>query len=514
MKPQPVFVRTVLLAALAVACGPIGTPVPEATPTLLPPVVNITPQSPVSALDTTESTPIPMQASDTPTPSSKPTVEPYHPQVLSTHYAHSGDTLRALARRFKVDGDLMRRTNLDLPEDDFLSMGTSVTIPDVDLSDTPKPFLIIPDSELVYGHGQLDLDLRATVESHDQGWLAHIMAGNDDLIPGWNVVQDAATAYSVNPRLLLALIEYQSGLVTKDTNSEAIAKYPLNVQEWEFAKLTNQLVWASEQLNRGYYGWRHGHLSELTLANGETYPLNPRLNAGTVGVYAFFSQLYSAALFENIISPNGFAATYRHLFGDPFNYEIEIIEPGLTQPELELPFEPGVVWNFTGGPHNGWRDSAPWAAIDFAPPLATPGCTESTDWVVAPSSGIITRIGPGLLAHTVGDEDTELFGWTLVYMHLRVEKFKLRVGQRVQVGERLGRPSCDGGLEATGTHLHLARKYNGEWMPAGGPPAYVLSKWEVVSEHRAYKGTLVEQGSGKRLTACACVHNNQISRPH
>jgi murein DD-endopeptidase MepM/ murein hydrolase activator NlpD len=100
-----------------------------------------------------------------------------------------------------------------------------------------------------------------------------------------------------------------------------------------------------------------------------------------------------------------------------------------------------------------------------------------------------------------------------VYVHLHTDRFKLRVGQRVQVGERLGQPSCDGGLETTGTHLHLARKYNGEWMPAGGPPAYVLSDWEVLGEHRAYHGKLVERSSGRSLTACACVHNNQISRP-
>ncbi len=509
----PIPVRVALFTALASACAPNGMQVPAAAPTLLPPVVHIIEKSPTPVLNTVEPKRLPTQTPYAPSVAATPTLEPYHPQVSSTHYTQSGDTLRVLARRFQVDTEVIRRANLDLPESGFLGMGTAVTIPDVDLSEIPSSFLIIPDSELIYGPGQQELDLRVMVESHAQGWLSRIMTGNEALAPGWKVVQDAATAYSVNPRLLLALIEYQSGLVTGDTESEDIAKYPLNVQKWKFAKLPNQLTWAAEHLNAGYYGWRHGHLSELTLADGETYPLDPRLNAGTVAVYAFFSELYSTALFEEIISPSGFAATYRHLFGDPFDYEVTIIDPDLTQPALNLPFEPGVIWNFTGGPHNAWRDSAPWAAIDFAPPLATPGCTKSTDWVVAPSRGVITRIGPGLLAHTIGDEDTELTGWTLVYAHLRTDRFRLRVGQRVQVGERLGLPSCDGGLEATGTHVHLARKYNGEWMPAGGPPAYVLGGWEVLAEHRAYKGKLVEHSSGRSLTACACVNNNQISRP-
>ncbi len=511
MKLQLVHVCMAFFATLAAACVPTGTPAPAATPTLVRPVVNITAQSPV--LSASEPTPIPTQIPDIPTPAATPSIEPYHPQVLTTHYALSGDSLPVLARRFQVDADLMHRANLHLPDASILPAGSAITVPDVVLSDVAPPALIIPDSELVYGPGQLDLDLRMTVEAFKGGWLARIMAGNETLAPGWKVVQDVATAYSVNPRLLLALIEYQSGLLTGDTESEAIAKYPLNVQKWKFAKLPNQLTWAGEQLNAGYYGWRHGHLTELTFADGETYTLDPRLNSGTVAVYAFFAQLYSAALFEEIIAPNGFATTYRQLFGDPFDYEVAIIEPGLTQPALELPFEPGVVWNFTGGPHNGWRDSAPWAAIDFAPQLPASGCVESDEWVVAPADGIITRVGLGLLAHTIGEAETELTGWTLVYVHLRADRFKLRVGQRVQVGERLGQPSCDGGLEATGSHLHLARKYNGEWMPAGGPPAYVLGGWEVLGEHRAYQGKLVERSSGRSLTACACVHNNQISRP-
>ena len=513
MRIQLIPFCSALLSAMVAACVPTGTADPAATPTLLPPVVNITAQSTAPALRTSESKSIQTQIPDTLTAATTPTVEPYHPQVLSTHYAHSGDTLAALARRYRINAELIVRANLDLPESGFLATGTPVTIPDIDMSESPPPFLIIPDSELVYGPGQRYMDLRVTVEAHEQGWLANIMVGNEKLIPGWEVVQEAATTYSVNPRLLLALIEYQSGLVTGDTNSEEIAKYPMNVQKWKYAKLPNQLVWAAEHLNAGYYGWRHGNFSELMLADGKTYQLDPRLNAGTVAVYSFFSPLYSAALFEEIISAGGFDATYQQLFGNQFDYEVAVIEPGITQPELELPFEPGVGWYFTGGPHNGWRDSAPWAAIDFAPPLATPGCSESTDWVTAPSNGIITRIGPGLLAQTVGEGDTELAGWTLVYAHLRTDTFMLRVGQRVQAGERLGRPSCDGGLEATGTHLHLARKYNGEWISAGGPLAFVLSGWETVSEHHAYQGKLVERSSGRGITACACENNNQISRP-
>ena len=43
----------------------------------------------------------------------------------------------------------------------------------------------------------------------------------------------------------------------------------------------------------------------------------------------------------------------------------------------------------------------------------------------------------------------------------------MRVLVPVQAGDPLGHPSCEGG-NVTGTHVHLARKFNGEWIGAGG----------------------------------------------
>jgi hypothetical protein len=39
--------------------------------------------------------------------------------------------------------------------------------------------------------------------------------------------------------------------------------------------------------------------------------------------------------------------------------------------------------------------------------------------------------------------------------------------------------------------VHLARKYNGEWISAGSPLPFQLSGWQVVLGERAYQGVLV-----------------------
>ena len=55
----------------------------------------------------------------------------------------------------------------------------------------------------------------------------------------------------------------------------------------------------------------------------------------------------------------------------------------------------------------------------------------------------------------------------------------------------MGYPSCEGG-RSTGTHVHLARKYNGQWIPAASPVLpFNLSGWIPVDGEKAYEGLLV-----------------------
>ena len=54
----------------------------------------------------------------------------------------------------------------------------------------------------------------------------------------------------------------------------------------------------------------------------------------------------------------------------------------------------------------------------------------------------------------------------------------------------------------TGTHVHIARKYNGEWILADGPLAFNLEGWIAHNGSREYRGTLTR--SGVVVTACEC----------
>jgi hypothetical protein len=96
-----------------------------------------------------------------------------------------------------------------------------------------------------------------------------------------------------------------------------------------------------------------------------------------------------------------------------------------------------------------------------------------------------------------GDERT---GWVLYYLHTATNG-RIKVGQEVQAGEPVGYPSCEGG-SSTGTHVHVARKYNGEWILAFGPLAFNLEGWVATGGEEERDGTL--QRGAQVITACEC----------
>jgi hypothetical protein len=260
-------------------------------------------------------------------------------------------------------------------------------------------------------------------------------------------------------------------------------------------------------LNDGYYGWRTGSLTEFELADGMVIRPDPWQNAGTVAVQYFFAGLYGKAQFEQEVSPDGFYQTYLELWGDPFELGIEHIPANLQQPELTLPFLPNHIWDFTGGPHSSWGSGLPWGALDFAPPSESEGCVWSDAYAAAPAPGIIIRADESTVVLDLDGDGYEQTGWILFYFHI-AEQDMIAPGTRVETGDPIGHPSCEGG-RSTGTHFHLARRYNGEWIPAGGPLAFEMDGWLADYGSEPYEGTL---SKGSRVVpACPCsTRENQI----
>ena len=84
----------------------------------------------------------------------------------------------------------------------------------------------------------------------------------------------------------------------------------------------------------------------------------------------------------------------------------------------------------------------------------------------------------------------EQTGWDLLYLHIATQD-RVPIGTYVKINDHIGHASCEGGI-ATGTHLHFARKYNGEWVPADGAIPFVLDGWTVHKGVLPYEGTMTK----------------------
>jgi hypothetical protein len=179
------------------------------------------------------------------------------------------------------------------------------------------------------------------------------------------------------------------------------------------------------------------------------------------------------------------------MYGDPWDRAAQfgpLFTEDLAQPDLLLPFSPGERWSFTGGPHRSWNAGSPRGALDFSPVTGEPACTTSRAWVTASAAGVITRASDNVVAIDLDGDGHEQTGWVLVHLHI-VPPDDILAGRSVAADTPIGHPSCERG-NSTGTHVHLARKYNGEWIPAGAPIQFNLSGWETQMGERNYQGTL------------------------
>jgi hypothetical protein len=306
------------------------------------------------------------------------------------------------------------------------------------------------------------------------------------------MVERVALENSINPRLLLSLLEYQSGWVLGQPNSFSSTDYPLGHIDFDRQGLHSQLVWAVNQLSIGYYGWRDGSLTDLTFPDGTHMRLAPELNAGTVAVMYFFSQVYNLEQWFQAIDPaSGLLSLHTTMFSDPW-VRAQTVEPlfppDFEQPSLILPFLIGQRWSYTGGPHGAWEHDGAQAALDFAPGSIESGCVPSDLWVTAVAPGVVVRKDKGVVVLDLDGDGYEQTGWVILYLHV-ADTERVEVGTWLDKSDFIGHPSCEGGI-STGTHVHIARKYNGEWMAADGPVPFVLSGWEAHAGGEPYEGTL------------------------
>ncbi|MBN2148605.1 MAG: M23 family metallopeptidase [Anaerolineales bacterium] len=414
---------------------------------------------------------------------------PYYIYTTSTN-----DTLPAIAGRFDVKPESIIAT-APLSEEGFLPPGLALAVP-VMFEQTTPPKAALPDSEMIYSPSAASFDVDGFVQQAD-GYLSTYQESVQSVtLSGAAIIQRAAVELSVNPRLLLAFLEYRAGWVFGQPAPGSDLRHPIGFEITDRSGLYQEILITGTQLNVAYYGWRQGSFPRLTFPDQTTLRLYPGLNAGTAALQHLMAIFYSPANWEKALyGSEGLLERYQEMFGNPWE-RAATVEPlfpqGLTQPEMILPFLPGMPWALTAGPHDAWNAGTPRGALDFAPITGEPACAVSTAWASAVADGVIARATENAVALDLDGDGSEQTGWVVVYFHL-ADSGLVAEGSQVAADDLLGHPSCQGG-RATGTHVHISRKFNGEWLPADGPLPWVLSGWEAYAGDSNYRGGLTKDG--------------------
>ncbi len=421
------------------------------------------------------------------TPGPSTTLPPF------TYLTQPGDTLNALASHFGVDAG---QIDPPQPATGLLPIGQTLTIPNV-LGEPPYPSALLPDSAVIYSPADSNFQIDDYITQAGGYLSTYREKVDDETQSGIEIVRRVAVESSVNPQLLLAFLEFRSGWVRGQPYSYTQLEYPIGFYVPEYKGLYLELALVAKYINMGYYAWRQGSLTMLTFPDGSQVRLSPGLNAGSVAMQSMTSMFYKhqSDWLQALYGSQGVVASYADMFGDPWQAAAQVgplFPDGLAQPSLELPFAPGEYWSLTSGPHIAWRTGTPRGALDFAPITGEPPCAVSRAWVTASAPGLVVRAERGVVALDLDGDGLEQTGWVLVYIHV-AEQDRVSLGTWVETDQPIGHPSCEGGT-ATGTNVHLARKYNGEWLAADGPLPMVLSGWVAHQGELSYEGTLEKDG--------------------
>ena len=402
-----------------------------------------------------------------------------------------GDTLPALALRFGVE-EAEIQSAAPLPDTGLLSIGSQIQLPDRLEGMLPYTNPILPDSEVIYGPsvGSFDAAAYARAAGGFLAGYAELVRG--ETMTGPEIVQQVAIETSTNPRLLLAFLEYHSGWVLEHPPNAEYNRYPIGYNATGAAGLYHELMITTRLLSQGFYGWRDGSRLAVNFRNSSQSRLAPGLNAGSTALMGLFAALHDRQDWEvQLYGQDSFLAFYENMFGD-FWSRAAMVEPYLLatdrQPELALPFTPGEAWSLTAGPHITWQTGTPRGALDFAPITGEPPCAVSYRWVNAAAPGLVVRTAQSVVVLDLDGDGDEGTGWVLVYLHI-AEKDRVPVGTWLEQDAPVGHPSCEGG-QSTGTHVHLARKFNGEWLGVDEPFPMILSSWRAYAGRGLYEGYL------------------------
>ncbi len=326
-------------------------------------------------------------------------------------------------------------------------------------------------NSLVYSHDEMfNFNIEAFLQTR-----APALASQAEAISHW------AGYSSISPKVLIALMEQQTGVISRAQKGVPNRPFGNLSRANGFAEQVRDV---SHQLATKLYA--RAAAPEAGLLDHAEFGgnLNANLSAN--------NPLH--ALFENRMSIDAnidqsladFAQTYQRLFGSAFNLNnaaASLYAPSLAGPSngvLQFPFPLGANWHVGGAHTTTGSGNYPMSSLDMSQGGGW-GSNQSSVWVSASAGGTFKRHSSCFA------EVVHANGWSTTYYHLM--NIKYNTGVTVAKGVQIANPAntqaqalCNGG-SSTGPHEHWSLKNNGSYYHLNG---VYLSGWQITATGTSY----------------------------
>jgi|GEM_PF-7049099 len=419
------------------------------------------------------------------------------PEPLSRNTADHPDS------SWEISGNDANDFNIEPPERVYVNERTMRSLsarPHIEPDEAVAEENILADGQFVFGPNVGSFDL-----------YSYLDGVNSPLRPYADIILDQCAYTSINPRVVLTILEMRYGLVRN---------IALNDDDFGNAALPPDLSDQIKQLTVGMalrfyrhlysYGVQaamtpldHGVVA-LELADTTTGAIATSISSGSFAVLETLAPQLQQDQWRAAISRKdigSFIGTFTALFpdSDPLDSSNDIV-PNAIPPAnlLQFPFPVGATWTFNG-PHN-WNGGSygyPRSSMDFYTGGTTCSVPPSSVWAVAAAGG--NAYHPNNRSCWIRIEHGG--GWMTSYYHLRNARAGGSINRNDTVGT-IGCEVCAGGF-ATAPHVHFSLLYNGAYQDLEGT---VLSGW-TVHPGTGYSSGYIER-NGVKQYPYATVYND------
>ncbi len=329
------------------------------------------------------------------------------------------------------------------------------------------------------------------------------------LLPYAEAISHYAAVSTTSPKVLLTLIEQQSGLLTThDTTPEKVAlafgklsdKYGFNQQLEDIAGRINLALYQTP-----------GYTESIT------NPSLPDNLAARKIIQSIFSAEKNFAFEQSIAvnEINHFNKIYRQLFPQISNPMEEATNSNTTAVPpsnfLQLPFPIGEAWS-NGGSHTFTGSGAyPQSSLDFNDGGVWGGNIDHL-WVVASAAGRVV-VHSSCNVEVVHDN-----GWSTAYYHL--DNVQVQTGDVIGINTPIANYAnnrsqalCEGG-SSSGPHVHFSLKKDAQYFDLDGVAlsGYVVSTGNDSYDSDCNRFWLKKEGEAKKC-AWSQVYNDGVGGP-